>query len=168
MLLTIAQRYLPGLFAIAEAVMLFKSAPPKRKVQSLVLAAALGLCAMEAEYWIARGFPWSDMPFFVVALAITLVALSAGNVGGLVLGVIGMAFFTYVNDRFSAPYLLDYVLPSIYASLIVVSRRDLHWNGRGILALGVPEATWWSVETLIAVYRTSALHKWAWLAGKPW
>src|SRR5215831_12696536 len=95
MLVTIVERYLPGLLAITAAVLLFRYAPPKRKVESLVLAVAAGLCAMEAEYWIARGFPWFDLHFFVAAMAIILLALCGGNIGGFVLGVLGLAFFTY-------------------------------------------------------------------------
>lgn len=164
----LAKRYLPGLFAIAAAILLFRCAPTKRKVESLILATAIGLCAMEAEYWIAHGFPQSESLFFVIALALTLLALLGGDVGGFALGIVGLVFFTYVNDRFCAPYLLDYVLPATYACLIAVSRQNLNWTGRGILVTGLPEAMWWSIETLVAIYKTSMLQKWAWLTGKPW
>jgi hypothetical protein len=113
-------------------------------------------------------FPEWKYRSFVIALAITLLALAAGGLGGFALGVVGLGYLTYVNDRFYAPYLLDYVLPTIYACLIVVARKDLNWSGKGILAAGFPEATWWSIETVIAVYKTSTSGKWAWLIGKPW
>jgi hypothetical protein len=50
---------------------------------------------MEAEYWIAHGFPQSEVPFFAIAMAVTLLALLGGRIGGFVLGVIGLAFFSY-------------------------------------------------------------------------
>ena len=168
MLVTIVEHYLPGLTAIAAAFLLFRYAPPKRKVESLVLAVAAGLCAVEAEYWIAHGFPWFDLHFFLVAMAITLLALCGGSVGGIVFSILGLAFFTYVNDRFYAPYLLDYILPAICVFLIIVSRKELRWFGNGILARSVPETAWFSAETLIAAYKTSVWHKWGWLTGRPW
>jgi hypothetical protein len=41
-------RYLPGLFSMFTAILLFRYAPAKRKVESLVVATGFGLCAMEA------------------------------------------------------------------------------------------------------------------------
>jgi hypothetical protein len=164
----LAKRYFPGLLAIAAAILLYKCAPTKRKVETVILASAVALCAMEAEYWLAHGFPWSEIPFLVIALAVTLLGLIGGDLGGFALGVVGLVFFTYVNVRFCAPYLLDYVLPAIYTCLIIVARQNLNWHGKGILAIGLPEVAWWCVETVVAIYKTAILHKWAWLAGKPW
>ena len=165
---TILQRSLPALLTSAAAILSFAYAPPQRKVTCLVLATAFGLCGMEAEYCIAHGLPWFDMPFFAIALGATLIALCAGAVGGFALGVMGLTFFTYVNDRFCAPYLLDYVLPSLYAWLIIVSRKKLNWIGRGILVNGIPEGIWWLLATGIAIFKTSVWHKWDWVTGKPW
>jgi hypothetical protein len=168
LVMILAKRYLPGLFAITAAILLFTCAPKQWRVQSLILATAVALCAMEAEYWIAHGFPQSELPFFVIAQAVTLIALLGGSVGGFVLGVNGLAFFSYVNTRFYAPYLLDYVLPAIYTCLIIVARQNLNWRGKGVLAIGFPEVTWWCIETVVAIYKTSILHKWAWITGKSW
>jgi hypothetical protein len=42
-----AMSYLPGLFSMFTAILLFRYAPAKRKVESLVVATGFGLCAME-------------------------------------------------------------------------------------------------------------------------
>jgi hypothetical protein len=161
-------RYSPGVLAACCALVLIRFTPEKWRVHSVILATAVGLCAMEAEYWVAHGFPSSDMPFFSVAITITLTALALGERGGLVLGVVGLTFFTYVNNRYSAPYLLDYVLPALYALLIATSRRKLNWFRPGFLSIGLPEAIWWAVENAGAIWKTTVWHKWGWLTGQPW
>jgi hypothetical protein len=161
-------RYAPGVLATFSAVILIKLAPEKWRVHSVIFATGVGLCAMEAEYWIAHGFPWPDMPFFAVAITVTLGALASGERGGLVLGIAGLSFFTYVNNRYFAPYMLDYVLPALYVLLIAISRRKLKWFRPGFFAIGVPEAIWWAAENAVAIWKTTVWHKWGWLTGQPW
>jgi len=123
---------------------------------------------MEAEYWVAHGFPASEVSFFSIAVAVTLAALFAGIWGCLLLSVAGFGFFTYVNLRYGAPYLLDYIMPILYASLMARSRRTLNWSGSGILAIGrLEEALLIPVLALILL-RTTTLAKWGWISGKPW
>jgi hypothetical protein len=161
-------RYLPGLIAALGGFALIGLAPPRRKVVFTSLATLLGLMCMEAEYWVARGFPSSEIPFFLGAVTVTVVAMSLGARGGLLLGGLGLAFFAYVNTRFGAPYLLDYVLPAFYATLLAYSRREVGWSVRGALRPGVPEVLWIIVVNVLAVWRTSAVHKWGWINGGPW
>jgi len=161
-------RYLPGLAAAAGGGALLGLAPRGRRIAFAGLATLLGLTCMEAEYWVAHGFPQSELGFFVVAVAITLAAIGLGKVGGLLLGLAGLAFFAYVNIRYGAPYLLDYILPVFYATLLAWSRKDLNCYRTGWLEVGRIEALWLLVVNAITVWRTTALDKWGWIAGRPW
>lgn len=161
-------RYLPGLAAALGGFALIGVAPPRRKVTFTCLATLLGLVCMEAEYWVARGFPSSDMPFFAGSVAVTVVAVLLGTWGGLLLGGLGLGFFAYVNVRYGAPYLLDYVMPVLYAVLLAYARREIGWRGRGALRSGVPEVIWLIVVNALAIWRTSAVNKWGWITGGPW
>jgi hypothetical protein len=161
-------RYLPGVVAAAGGVALIVFAPPRRRIGFAVLATLLGLTCMEAEYWIAHGFPESEVPFFVLAIALTLLTLPFASRGALGLSVVGLAFFAYVNIRYGAPYLLDYVLPLFYALLVVLARREGGWRGGGVLAAGWPETLWLLTVNAVTIWRTTALDKWGWLLGRPW
>lgn len=161
-------RYLPGLAAAAGGAALLYSSRRKRGVASAVLATLLGLVCMEAEYWVAHGFPRSDVSFFTAAVALTLTALALGAPGGITLGILGLGFFAYVNLRYGAPYLLDYVLPILYAFLLARSRRELDWQGTGTLLAGRTEALWIAATYLLMFWRTSSLGKWTWITGAPW
>src|SRR5574337_945587 len=118
-------RYLPGLVAAIGGVSLVGSASSQRRTMFAGVATLLGLVCMEAEDWVAHGFPESEISFFVVAIAMTLTALALGKQGCMILSIIGMVFFAYVNLRYGAPYLLDYVMPVLYATLMASSRREL-------------------------------------------
>ncbi|MGE5325775.1 MAG: hypothetical protein ACM3NO_01940 [Deltaproteobacteria bacterium] len=161
-------RYLPGLVAALGGFALIAVAPPRRKMTFTCLATLLGLVCMEAEYWVARGFPWSDMLFFVGSVAVTVVAMLLGRWGGLLLGGLGLGFFAYVNIRYGAPYLLDYVMPVFYAVLLATARREIGRCGGGVLRPGVPEIILLIVVNALAVLQTSAVHKWGWITGGPW
>jgi hypothetical protein len=161
-------RYLPGLIAALGGFAMIGLAPPRRKVVFTCLATLLGLVCMEAEYWVARGFPSSEIPFFLGSVTVTVVAMSLGARGGLLLGGLGLAFFAYVNIRYGAPYLLDYVMPVFYAALLAYARREVGWSGRGALRSPVPEVLWLIVVNALAVWRTTAVHKWGWITGGPW
>jgi hypothetical protein len=161
-------RYLPGAVAAACAVFLIRYAPSNRKVAFTVWASLLGLVCMEAEYWVAHGFPRSEVPFFFGAVGVTLVAVALRELGGLLLGVVGLGFFSYVNLRYGAPYLLDYVMPALYALLICYSRNALNWVGPGIFRSGIPETVWFLLLQFAVIWRTTSLSKWNWLAGAPW
>jgi hypothetical protein len=161
-------RYLPGLVAVLGGAALLWFAPERRKIPFAVLATLLGLTSMEAEYWVAHGFPESEVTFFAGAVVVTLLALALGKYGGLVLGIIGLAFFAYVNVRYGAPYLLDYVLPVFYGVLLAQARRELKWFRSGVWAVGCPEAIWLILVNAITLWRTSVLDKWGWLTGRPW
>jgi hypothetical protein len=132
------------------------------------LATLFGLLCMEAEYWFARGFPQDEVPFFLAAVAITLAGLALGKHGTFALGGLGLAFFAYVNLRYGAPYLLDYVMPVLYAVLLALSRRELHWWRPGLLAVGRLEALGLLFMNIVMVWRTTTLDKWGWLAGQAW
>lgn len=164
----LAFRYVPGLVAGLGGAALVLLTPPRHRVKFSILATLLGLIAMEAEYWIAHGFPADEVPFFAVAAAITLAALLLGAIAAFALGVAGIVFFAYVNIRYGAPYLLDYVLPVLYAATIVSARRELKWEGKGLLACGAVEALTLIAVNVAAVWRTTELAKWGWLAGRPW
>ena len=123
---------------------------------------------MEAEYWVARGFPSDEVPFFVVAVAITLAGLAVGKHGRFTLGALGIAFFAYVNLRYGAPYLLDYVLPVLYGALLALSRRELNWWRPGLFAVGRLETLGLLLLNILVVWRTTRLDKWGWLAGQAW
>ena len=69
-------RYLPGLVAAVGGTAIITSAPPLRRIAFTVLATLLGLFCMEAEYWLAFGFPKSEVTFFVFVVVITLAALA--------------------------------------------------------------------------------------------
>ena len=161
-------RYLPGLVAALGGAALLWFAPERRKIPFAVLATLLGLTSMEAEYWVAQGFPESEVTFFAGAVVVTLLALTLGKYGGLVLGIIGLAFFAYVNVRYGAPYLLDYVLPVFYGILLALARRELKWFRSGVLAVGCSEAIWLTLTHGVTIWRTSVLDKWGWLTGRPW
>lgn len=153
-------RYLPGLAAAAGGAALLYSSRRKRAVAFACLATLLGLVGMEAEYWVAHGFPMSEVTFFVAAVALTLTALAFAALGGTALGILGLGFFAYVNLRYGAPYLLDYVLPILYAFLLGRSRRQLDWQGTGILRTGCTEGLWIAATYLLMFWRTSSLGKW--------
>lgn len=161
-------RYLPGLAAAGAGAALIGFASPKRRIPLAVLATLLGLVCMEAEYWVAHGFPKSEVPFFTAATAFTLTALALGKLGGVGLGVAGLAFFASVNIRYGAPYLLDYVLPVLYAILLALARRELNWFRPGIFGVGRAETLWLILVNALAVWRTTVLGKWGWLSGRPW
>jgi hypothetical protein len=161
-------RYLPGLAAAAGGAALLYSSRRQRAVAFAGLATLLGLICMEAEYWVAHGFPRSEVTFFVAAVALTLTALAFGALGGTALGSLGLGFFVYVNLCYGAPYLLDYVLPILYAFLLARSRRQLGWQGTGILRAGQIEGLWIAATYLLTFWRTSSLDKWAWITGAPW
>jgi len=161
-------RYLPGTVAALGSLALIGIAPEHRKMLSTGFATLLGLVCMEAEYWVAHGFSASEASFFPGAVVVTLAALLAGDRGCLLLGVAGFGFFTYVNLRYGAPYLLDYIMPVLYASLMTRSRRTLNWSGSGILAIGRLEAALLVTVLALMLLRTTTLGKWGWISGKPW
>ncbi len=161
-------RYLPGLVAAAGAAAMIATASRTRQVTMTLLATLLGLVCMEAEYWVASGFPASEIPFFVGAVAVTMAALAIGNVGSMILGLVGLFFFAYVNLRYGAPYLLDYVMPILYALLIAWSRRALRWTRPGVLDVGKLETIAVSALQILAAWRTTRLDKWGWIAGGHW
>jgi len=123
---------------------------------------------MEAEYWVAHGFPADEVSFFASSVLITLAAFWLGARGGMALGIAGLAFFAYVNIRFGAPYLLDYILPVFYAVLVVRCRREQRWFSPGLWAAGWLEVVWILLAHAITLWRTTALHKWDWVLGRPW
>ena len=161
-------RYLPGVVAAAGGMALIVFAPPRRRTSFTILASLLGLTCMEAEYWVAHGFPAEEVPFFVVMVAITLTAMFLGGNGALGLGTAGLMFFAYVNIRYGAPYLLDYILPVVYALLVVFARREKNWVGRNIWATSRAELLWLAFTYAITVWRTTELDKWGWITGRPW
>jgi hypothetical protein len=161
-------RYLPGLIAAVGGAVVIAASPRARRITATVLATLLGLVCMEAEYWIASGFPASDMPFFLSAVAVTMVALAIGNRGTMILGVLGLLFFAYVNLRYGAPYILDYIMPVFYALLIAWSRRALNWARPGIFEVGRPETVTVIALEVLAAWRTTDLDKWGWIAGRHW
>jgi hypothetical protein len=161
-------RYVPGLAAATVGAALLYGSRRQRSVRVAILATLWGLVCMEAEYWVAHGFPWSEISFFTAAVVLTLTALVFGALGGAALGIMGLAFFGYVNLRYYAPYLLDYVQPVLYAVLLARSRHRLDWQGKGILRAGWMEGLWIAATCLLAVWRTSTFGKWGWLTGGPW
>lgn len=161
-------RYLPGAVAAFGSLALIGIVPERRRMLLTGIATLLGLVCMEAEYWVAHGFPASEASFFPVAVVATLAALFAGARGCLLLSVAGFAFFAYVNLRYGAPYLLDYIMPGLYASLMAYSRRALNWSGRGILAIGRLEGALLIAVLALMLLRTTMLSKWGWICGRPW
>ncbi len=161
-------RYLPGLVATAGGAALIAAAPLPRRIAFTILATLLGLFCMEAEYWLAFGFPKSEVTFFVCVVVVTLTALATGTVGAMLLGLAGLLFFAYVNLRYGAPYLLDYVMPVFYALLLARSRRALGPTGRGLWKAGRIELVAVVALQVLAAWRTTALAKWGWLAGRHW
>ncbi len=161
-------RYLPGLIAAAGSTAIITMAPPPRRIAFTIWATLLGLSCMEAEYWLAFGFPKSEVTFFVSVVAITLLALATGNVGAMLLGLAGLLFFAYVNLCYGAPYLQDYVMPVLYGLLLARSRRELGWTGDGIWKAGRIEVVAVLALQVLAAWRTTNLAKWGWLAGKHW
>ncbi len=161
-------RYLPGLVAAVGGAAMIVAAPRPRRVTFTVLATLLGLVCMEAEYWVAAGFPVSEVRFFVGAVAVSLLALAIGSLGTMILGLLGLLFFAYVNLRYGAPYLLDYVMPVLYALLIAWSRPTLNWVRPGIFEVGRPETVAVIALEVLAAWRTTDLDKWGWMAGRHW
>jgi hypothetical protein len=99
---------------------------------------------------------------------VTLAALALGKVGGFLLGAVGLGFFSYVNLRYGAPYLLDYLMPALYALLTFYSRRALNWSRPGIFRAGFLETVWFALLQVLVVWRTTSLNKWGWLTGGRW
>jgi len=161
-------RYLPGLVAVIAGTGLILLAPPRRRVLFAILATLVGLTSMEAEYWVAHGFPVSEIGFFTVTVLITLLSIPFGAKGGFALGVAGLVFFAYVNIRYYAPYLLDYILPVQYALLLVFARREMNWRGLSFWACGRLEIVWLVLTNAIAIWRTFQFDKWGWVLGRPW
>jgi hypothetical protein len=148
--------------------MLIALARPQHKIAFTIIATVVGLTSMEAEYWVAHGFPADEVPFFTVSLLVTLVAALFGARGGIALGAVGLAFFAYVNIRYGAPYLLDYIMPAFYALLVMFSRREQSWFGAGLWAPGRLELLWVLLVHAVTLWRTTALNKWGWVLGGRW
>jgi len=161
-------RYLPGVFAVVSGALLLLLSRRKVAIPGAILATMLGLCCMEAEYWVAHGFPWSEIPFFASAVLLTLTALFLGVLGGAALAILGLGFFAYVNLRYGAPYLLDYVMPILYGFTLARCRRQLNWEHPGLLRAGWTEGLWIALTYSFTVWRTSGLSKWGWITGGPW
>lgn len=161
-------RYVPGLVAAIGAALLLRYSRRGPAVICAGLATLLGLVCMEAEYWVAHGFPRSELSFFVTAILVTLTALGFEALGPVALSILGLGFFAYVNLRYGAPYLLDYVLPVLYAFLLARSRQRLAWEGKGWLRAGWTESVWIASTYLLTLWRTTTLGKWAWITGGPW
>ena len=123
---------------------------------------------MEMEYWVAFGFPASEVVFFLGAVAATVAAIAIGNLGSFILGCLGLLFFAYVNVRYGAPYLLDYVMPVLYGILIAFSRSALGWVQPSVFKAGRLEAIAVIATQFLAVWRTTSLHKWGWITGRHW
>ncbi len=161
-------RYLPGFCATVGGAVIIAVAPRPRRVSFTILATLVGLLCMEAEYWLAFGFPRSELAFVVTVVVITLASLAIGYLGAVFLGLAGLVFFAYVNLRYGAPYLLDYVMPVFYGLMLGWSRRELGWTGRGIRQVGRPELAFVVAMQILAAWRTTTLDKWGWLAGRHW
>jgi len=161
-------RYLPFLAAAAGGAALIALARPRAKIAFTILATVLGLTCMEAEYWIAHGFPADEITFFTVSLLVTLAAALFGARGGIALGAAGLGFFAYVNIRYGAPYLLDYLMPAFYALLVMFSRREQRWFGPGVWAPGRLELLWVLLVHAVTLWRTTVLDKWGWVLGGRW
>ena len=162
---SIFYRYIPGIVAGLGGAVLVWRAPSHRNIQFTVAATALGLICMEWEYWVAMGFPASEVPFFSVSISLTVIALFFGAPGGFFLGICGMLLFTYVNVRYGAPFLLDYILPVFYALLIGLCRKRLGLRRPGILEAGYLEAIWLLCLNSVVIWRTTVLGKWGWIFG---
>ena len=67
-----------------------------------------------------------------------------------------------------APYLLDYVMPVLYAILIALSRRALGWVQPGISKVGRLEGMAVIALQVLAAWRTTSLNKWGWITGGHW
>lgn len=97
----------------------------------LVLFTSLSLIAWYffwAELKLTTGFPNSERKWVVILTLMTIVALLlelrgdlSGVYAGLGLGVFGSLFMAYVNLRFGAPVVFDYVLPFPYFALTSIS-----------------------------------------------
>jgi hypothetical protein len=161
-------RWLPGLVAAAGGAAFLRCSRPKHTVSGAILATLLGLVCMEAEYWVAHGFPQSEISFFTGAVVLTLTAFTLRAVGGAALGILGLGFFAYVNLRYGAPYLLDYVLPVLYAVLLARSRHALGWQRSGVLRASTAETLWILVSNIAIIWRTTTIGKWGWITGGPW
>lgn len=161
-------RYVPGLVGAVSSAVFLLSSRRRHQLSAAVVATLVGLSCMEAEYWVAHGFPRSEISFFLSAVLLTSTALALEAIGCAALGILGLLFFAYVNLRYGAPYLLDYVLPVLYAFLLARSRRALNWQGPGILRAGWTEGVWIVMTYLPTCWRTTSLDKWRWMAGGPW
>jgi hypothetical protein len=64
--------------------------------------------------------------------------------------------------------LLDYIMPVFYAVLVVRCRREQRWFGPGLWAPGRLEVLWVFLAHAITLWRTTSLHKWDWVVGRPW
>jgi len=158
-------RYVPAIVAGFAGSLLIWSAPSNRKIHFTLTATALGLICMEWEYWVAMGFPVSEVPFFLVSIFLTIIALFMGALGCFCLGICGLLLFTYVNVRYGAPFLLDYILPVFYALLIGLCRKRLKFWRPGILEVGYLEAIWLLCLNSVVIWRTIILGKWWWILG---
>jgi hypothetical protein len=161
-------RYMPGLVAAGGGATILLLWRRRHAIAAATLATLLGLTCMEAEYWVAHGFPSSEVSFFASAVVVTLIALALGRLGGAALGILGLGFFAYVNLRYGAPYLLDYVQPILYALLLARSRREWTWKGSSWLRAGWTEGLWIAVTYSATFWRTTSLDKWGWMTGRPW
>jgi len=161
-------RLLPGSVAAVGGAALVGLAPRRHKIAFAIVATLLAVVCMEAEYWVAHGFPQDEVPFFAATVLIASAALLLGKRGGSALGMMGLAFFAYVNIRYGAPYLLDYVLPVFCAVLVGLARREMNWSGSGLLRPGWLEAFWVVIAHAITLWRTTELDKWGWILGRPW
>jgi hypothetical protein len=123
-------RYMPGAVAVVGSLALIGIAPKHRKVLMTGIATLLGLMCMEAEYWVAHGFPASEVWFFSVAGTVTLAALFAGGRGCLLLSVAGFAFFTLRQPaiRRSLSAGLHYARPLCVAHGLFTAGAELVWS----------------------------------------
>jgi hypothetical protein len=97
----------------------------------LIMFTSLSLIAWSffwAELKLTTGFPDSERKWVVILTLMTLVALVLelkgdfpGAYAGLSLGMFGSSFMAYVNLRFGAPVVFDYVLPFPYFALTSTS-----------------------------------------------
>lgn len=166
--LSILYRYVPAIVAGLGGSVLIWSAPSQHKIKFTVGATALGLICMEWEYVVAGVFSVSNVPSTLVFLALTAIGLLFGTVGCLCLGICGLLLFAYVNVRYGAPYLLDYILPVFYALLVGLCRRRLTLRRPGILEVGYLEAVCLICLNSVVIWRTTMFGKWGWILGHDW
>ena len=166
--LSILYWYVPTIVASLGGSLLIWSAPSQRKIQFTVGATALGVICMQWEYVMVGIFSITMVPSFLVVLALTTIGLLLGTVGCLCLGICGLLFLTYVNVRYGAPFLLDYILPIFYTFLVGLCRRRLGLRRTGILEVGRLEAIWLICLNSVVIWRTTMLGKWGWILGQNW